>query len=140
MNERLRGGTWPVTTRVRISSFFLWVKFKKKKRIVVRNDSSEVNWVTVAALTFLHVIQVCNYVNGMLYSVLGVARVKARAREINLANIVKEKLDRNHCNDDSKQLPIILKILDGGKELFPVLGCRKGIRRFRFLVPMNLAI
>uniref|UniRef100_A0A183E5X4 RICTOR_V domain-containing protein n=1 Tax=Gongylonema pulchrum TaxID=637853 RepID=A0A183E5X4_9BILA len=75
---------------------------------------------TIATLMADLKLPVCYYVNGVLYSVLGVARVRARAREINLANIVKEKMEQNHCSDDGKQLPTIFKILIGGKNLISI--------------------
>lgn len=63
------------------------------------------------------IFQVCTYINCILFTILGIAQIKARVREISLANTVKEKLNSHHCHDDDKQLPIIHKILNGGKHL-----------------------
>ncbi|KAK6104590.1 hypothetical protein QQG55_16840 [Brugia pahangi] len=75
---------------------------------------------TIANLISDHKLQVCTYINGILFTILGIAQIKARVKEINLINAVKEKINNHHCKDDEKQLPIIYKILNGGKheELF----------------------
>ncbi|VDK85115.1 unnamed protein product [Onchocerca ochengi] len=68
---------------------------------------------TIANLISDHKLQVCTYINGILFTILGIAQIKARVKEINLVNTVKEKLNNHHCKDDEKQLPIIYKILNG---------------------------
>ncbi|EFO23439.1 hypothetical protein LOAG_05042 [Loa loa] len=70
---------------------------------------------TIANLISDHKLQVCTYINGILFTILGTAQIKARVKEINLVNTVKEKLNNHHCKDDENQLPIIYKILNGGK-------------------------
>ncbi|KAM3718492.1 LisH domain-containing protein [Dirofilaria immitis] len=70
---------------------------------------------TIANLISDHKLQVCTYINGILFTILGIAQIKARVKEINLVNTVKEKLNNHHCKDDEKQLPIIYKILNGGQ-------------------------
>ncbi|CAG9530005.1 unnamed protein product [Cercopithifilaria johnstoni] len=70
---------------------------------------------TIANLISDRKLQVCTYINGILFTILGIAQIKARVKEINLVNTVKEKLNNRHCKDDEKQLPIIYKILNGGK-------------------------
>nr|CTP81525.1 Bm4609 [Brugia malayi] len=68
---------------------------------------------TIANLISDHKLQVCTYINGILFTILGIAQIKARVKEINLINAVKEKINNHHCKDDEKQLPIIYKILNG---------------------------
>ncbi|MCP9263644.1 hypothetical protein DINM_007031 [Dirofilaria immitis] len=68
---------------------------------------------TIANLISDHKLQVCTYINGILFTILGIAQIKARVKEINLVNTVKKKLNNHHCKDDEKQLPIIYKILNG---------------------------
>uniref|UniRef100_A0A158Q901 LisH domain-containing protein ARMC9 n=1 Tax=Elaeophora elaphi TaxID=1147741 RepID=A0A158Q901_9BILA len=70
---------------------------------------------TIANLISDSKLQVCTYINGILFTILGIAQIKARVKEINLVNTVREKLHNHHCKDDEKQLPIIYKILNGGK-------------------------
>ncbi|VIO94664.1 Uncharacterized protein BM_BM4609 [Brugia malayi] len=71
---------------------------------------------TIANLISDHKLQVCTYINGILFTILGIAQIKARVKEINLINAVKEKINNHHCKDDEKQLPIIYKILNGDLE------------------------
>ncbi|VDM91976.1 unnamed protein product, partial [Litomosoides sigmodontis] len=70
---------------------------------------------TIANLISDHKLQVCKYINGILFTILGIAQMKVRVKEINLIDTIKEKLSNHHCEDDEKQLPIICKILSGGK-------------------------
>ncbi|VDM24797.1 unnamed protein product [Toxocara canis] len=58
--------------------------------------------------------EICKYVNGVLYSVMCVGRVRARAKEIDLETQIKTKLDSAHCDDDIMQLPVVLKLFNSG--------------------------
>ncbi|KHN85025.1 LisH domain-containing protein ARMC9 [Toxocara canis] len=60
--------------------------------------------------------EICKYVNGVLYSVMCVGRVRARAKEIDLETQIKTKLDSAHCDDDIMQLPVVLKLFNSASE------------------------
>ncbi|KAK0394672.1 hypothetical protein QR680_000867 [Steinernema hermaphroditum] len=57
--------------------------------------------------------QICPYVNGTLYSILSLAKVRMRARELDLETLIKEKLEMADCDEDEIQLPFVLRQLKG---------------------------
>ncbi|TMS34578.1 hypothetical protein L596_002140 [Steinernema carpocapsae] len=57
--------------------------------------------------------QICPYVNGTLYSILSLAKVRMRARELDLETLIKDKLEMADCDEDEIQLPFVLRQLKG---------------------------
>ncbi|VDK46821.1 unnamed protein product [Anisakis simplex] len=69
---------------------------------------------TVSALLKNNNKEICKYINGVLYGIMCVGRLRARAKETDLETRIKTKLDDAHCEDDMLQLPVLLKLFNSG--------------------------
>ena len=68
-------------------------------------------------------LQIHPYVNGILYSILAIPRVRAKANDLGMEAVLEAQIEQPQTTDDTKQLPFVLKQLRGGECVTDVYAC-----------------